>query len=330
MEAAGIINDRPRHVVWEVRHAGSRFAGLGRAQRKRLIDEVATIAPRQLTLAGDLAACDDLQELIARANDRGLTVDLQPAVTPQFLRLDFAALRDAGARRLTLGIHGSSAASHGGQQGSWERALDALALARRARIAVQVHTIFSRANCAEWPALVRLMIRLQPAPWVVSFLVPDRRSVRSDMLDPLSAETLLRALIAAHAEKHISVHTVEVPQFRRIAIETGAHLAANDERHGIFISHLGEIQPSAALPIACGNVKSHYLLDVYRTATVFRQLRDTSLLKGKCSRCEFRKICGGSRARAYAVTGDYLAEEPTCPHQPMRAIPGEWAAISRL
>jgi radical SAM protein with 4Fe4S-binding SPASM domain len=271
-----------------------------------------------------------LLELIARANDRGLTVDLQPAVTPQFLRLDFGALREAGARRLTLGIHGSSAASHGGQRGSWERSLDALALARRAHIPVQVRTIFSRTNCAEWPALVRLMIRLQPAPWVVSFLVPGHGGARRDMLDPLGAETLLRALIAAHAEKHISVRTVEAPQFRRIAIETGANPGANDEHHGIFISHRGEIQPSDALPIACGNVKSHYLLDVYRTAPVFLRLRNPALLKGKCGRCEFRKVCGGSRARAYAVTGDYLAEEPTCPHQPMRAIPGEWAAISRM
>jgi len=137
MEAAGIINDRPRHVVWEVRHAGSRFAGLGRAQRERLIDEVAAIAPHQLTLAGDLAACDDLLELIARANDRGLTVDLQPAVTPQFLRLDFGSLRDAGARRLTLGIHGSSAASHGGQRGSWERALPSDEVSLRAEVRKQ-------------------------------------------------------------------------------------------------------------------------------------------------------------------------------------------------
>jgi radical SAM protein with 4Fe4S-binding SPASM domain len=330
MEAAGIINDRPRHVIWEVRRAGSRFPGLDPAQRERLIDQAAALAPSQLTLAGDLAACDDLLGLVARANDRGLTVDLQPEVTPRFLGLDFDALRDAGTRRLSLGIHGASAASHGGPSGSWERALDALALARRARIAVQVHTVFSRANCAEWPALVRLMIRLQPAPWRVSFLVPRRRGALRDMLDPLGAETLLRALVAAHAEKHIFVQTVEVPQFRRIAIEAGAHLAPSDERHGVFISHRGEIQPSAALPIACGNVKSHYLLDVFRAAPVFRQLRDPSLLKGKCGRCEFRKICGGSRARAYAVTGDYLAEEPTCPHQPHRAIPGEWAAVSRL
>jgi radical SAM protein with 4Fe4S-binding SPASM domain len=330
MNSAGLIDDRPRHVVWEVCREGRHAPGLAADQSTRLIDQIAGIAPRRFTLAGDLASRDDFSALVARANDHGLHVDLQPTVTPRLLRLDFDALREAGARRLTLGIHGASAASHGGRRGSWERALDALALARRARIPVQIHTVFSRCNAAEWPALVRLVMRLQPAPWCVSFLVPGRRGEGSELLDPLSAETLLRALISAHAEKHISVRAVEIPQFRRIAIEAGAHLGENDERRGLFVSHRGEIQPSAALPIACGNVKSHYLLDVYRNAPIFRRLRNPALLKGKCGRCEFRMICGGSRARAYAVTGDYLAEEPTCPHQPHRAIPGEWAAVSRL
>ena len=95
-----------------------------------------------------------------------------------------------------------------------------------------------------------------------------------------------------------------------------APLGINDGKGFVFVSHIGDIQPSGFLPITAGNVREDELLDVYRSAPLFRELRDADLLKGKCARCEFRAVCGGSRARAYAMTGDYLAEEPLCTYQP--------------
>ncbi len=90
----------------------------------------------------------------------------------------------------------------------------------------------------------------------------------------------------------------------------------NDGDGFLFVSHTGELMPSGFLPVSAGNVRTHDLVDVYQNAELFRHLRDRSLLKGKCGYCEFRDICGGSRARAWAVTGDYLSSEPYCSHMP--------------
>lgn len=97
-----------------------------------------------------------------------------------------------------------------------------------------------------------------------------------------------------------------------------APLGINDGKGFVFVSHVGEIQPSGFLPVTPGNVRTHGLLEVYQHSPVFRELRDTRRLKGKCGRCEYRNICGGSRARAYALTGDYLGEEPLCAYEPGR------------
>ena len=92
----------------------------------------------------------------------------------------------------------------------------------------------------------------------------------------------------------------------------------NSGRGFVFISRTGEIYPSGFLPISSGNVRRQSLVDVYRTGALFQVLRDSSTFKGKCGLCDYRNLCGGSRSRAYALTGDYLAEEPRCTHQPAR------------
>lgn len=90
----------------------------------------------------------------------------------------------------------------------------------------------------------------------------------------------------------------------------------NDGKGFVFISHTGEVYPSGFLPLQAGNVKERTLGEIYQQAPVFKVLRDTTLLDGKCGVCEFKQVCGGSRARAFAVTGDVLAEEPCCVYQP--------------
>lgn len=90
----------------------------------------------------------------------------------------------------------------------------------------------------------------------------------------------------------------------------------NEAKGFVFISHTGEVQPSGFLPISAGNVRDLKLPEIYRNSELFRQLRNSANLKGKCGICEFRDICGGSRARAYAVSGDPLGEDPSCVYQP--------------
>jgi len=95
----------------------------------------------------------------------------------------------------------------------------------------------------------------------------------------------------------------------------------NDGRGFMFISHVGNVYPSGFLPIHAGNIRETPLANIYRNAPIFKALRDTSQLEGKCGACEYKEICGGSRARAYAVTGDPLAQEPCCIYQPRNWVP---------
>jgi radical SAM protein with 4Fe4S-binding SPASM domain len=99
-------------------------------------------------------------------------------------------------------------------------------------------------------------------------------------------------------------------------------MGVNDGKGFVFVSHTGEICPSGFLPYVAGNVRQDELIEVYRNSPIFRELRDSSLLKGKCGRCEYKQICGGSRARAYAMSGDHLAEEPFCVYQPKEGKTG--------
>jgi len=154
--------------------------------------------------------------------------------------------------------------------------------------------------------------------------VPTGRAKKTDMLTGEEMENLFDRLSDLAPKVKYKIKTTQGQHFRRIALQRWKRNGGpkpvlstiNDGRGFVFVSHIGEICPSGFLPVAAGNVRSHELIEVYRDSTLFRNLRDPNLLKGKCGRCEYRCICGGSRARAYAMTGDYLAEEPLCIYQP--------------
>ena len=95
-----------------------------------------------------------------------------------------------------------------------------------------------------------------------------------------------------------------------------APLAVGDGSGVVFVSHIGEVYPSGFLPLTVGNVRDRPLSEIYRSSAVLRALRDRDRLGGRCGRCEFRQVCGGSRSQAYAATGDPMAEDPNCPYIP--------------
>ncbi|HEY5958842.1 MAG TPA: hypothetical protein VIV60_19910, partial [Polyangiaceae bacterium] len=138
----------------------------------------------------------------------------------------------------------------------------------------------------------------------------------------------LFARIAALAEiLPFPLKTTEAPHYRRYNLmrqsdavneqmSARAPLGITDGKGTLFVSHVGEIYPSGFLPIRCGRFPEESIMSVYREHRLFRELRDSNQLKGKCGACNYRNICGGSRARAYAVSGDPLAEEPDCAYLP--------------
>jgi radical SAM protein len=344
------FDDRPFIVIWEVTRACGLACSHCRAEAMprrhplelrtpdalKFIDQVARCRPALFVLTGgDPARRWDLPELISHATRQGLRVGLSPSATPDFLALDFEELKRIGVARLSLSLDGACRDSHDrfrGVPGTWDLTMEAIRRADLAGIDLQINTTFTRDNLEEFDDFTTLLDRIRPVLWSVFQLVPTGRGRTDDLLDADQMETLFLRLQRHSLSAPYDIKTTEGHHYRRVLIQQRvpgvaarsqrAPLGINDGKGFVFISHLGEIQPSGFLPISAGNVRKQDFLEVYRSSPLFRELRDPDLLHGKCGHCEFRKICGGSRSRAYAMTGDWLAEEPLCAYQPaLQSVP---------
>jgi MoaA/NifB/PqqE/SkfB family radical SAM enzyme len=195
-------------------------------------------------------------------------------------------------------------------------------------------------------AIAALVRELGITLWSVFLVVPTGRARPGDLLAADEVEALLHRLHDLSLDAPFDVKTTAAPHYRRVALQrrTAARRAGGDDApaapaigftladhigraRGVndgngfaFVSHTGDVYPSGFLPLSAGNVRTHDLLELYRTSGLFRALRDPDALRGKCGASEFRRVCGGSRARAYALTGDVLAADPSCAY-----IPPAWA-----
>lgn len=335
--------ERPFIVIWETTQACALACRHCRASAQptrhpleldtteafRLIDQVVRCRPGLFILTGgDPVRRPDLKELIGYAADRGLRVGLSPSATPEFVKQDLAELKRLGVARISLSLDGADRASHDGFRGvlgTWDLTMQAIANARTAGMEVQINTTFTRQNLGQFDAFVGLLDKIRPVLWSVFQLVPTGRGKTDDLLTADEMEALFLGLQGLSETAPYDIKTTEGHHYRRVVLQQTrdksrlqlrAPIGVNDGKGFVFISHLGEIFPSGFLPIRAGNVRRDELGGVYRDHPLFRELRDPDQLGGKCGRCEFRTICGGSRARAYAMTGDYLAEEPLCAYQP--------------
>jgi len=174
--------------------------------------------------------------------------------------------------------------------------------------------------------------------WEVFFLVPVGRGTALEALSPERHEEVLEWLYRTSRGAPYRVITVEAPFYRRVGRQfekrekaerrargervdgrgrpSGPHGSTGDGNGFVFVSHRGEVFPSGFLPLSGGNVREESIVDIYRDAELFRTIRDKDRLQPKCGVCEFRYVCGGSRARAFAVHGDPMAEDPFCPYIP--------------
>ena len=293
---------------------------------KALIDEVAELGTRVLVLTGgDPLARPDLSALIARAAERGLHVGFSPSVTGRLTTKALRRARDAGVSSVHLSLDGASAATHDtfrGVQGSFDRTLAAMSIVRELGLPLQVGTSVTRHTFIDLPLVAELLDGLATM-WSLFFLVPTGRAQAADMLDAHEHEDVLSWLARAAERVPFGVRTTAAPAYRRVRAQLGLAAppaaTANDGRGFCFVSHTGEVHPSGFLPLSVGNVRTHTLAELYRDSRLFQSLRDPEQLGGKCRRCEFRSACGGSRARAYAVTGDPLAADPSCAYMPAGA-----------
>ncbi|MDO8944742.1 MAG: radical SAM protein [Desulfobacterales bacterium] len=333
------FNDHPFLVVWEMTRACALVCRHCRASAKvhrhpqeldgdeafRFLDQVVRAKPGIFILTGgDPIQRPDLYDIVGYASGKGLRVALSPSATPQFLKADLKRLKDLGCMRISISMDGATRETHDkfrGVQGTWDYSMQALQNVREAGIEVQINSTLTRQNLGEFDGFVKLLDEIKPVLWSVFQLVPTGRGKSADMLNAYEMEELFVKLAHLSAKVPYDIKTTEGHHFRRVilqqlhdekALQKRAPIGINDGKGFVFVSHIGEIQPSGFLPLTGGNVRKDELIEVYRNSEIFRNLRNSNLLKGKCGVCEYRDICGGSRARSYALTGDYLGEEPLC------------------
>jgi len=350
------FSERPYIVIWEVTQACDLACVHCRAcaqpkrnplelsteEGKRLIDQIAGMrVPVFVLTGGDPIKRPDLLELIEYGTQVGVRVSLTPSATPLLTREVVRRLKDVGLARLAVSLDGSHKEVHDacrGMSGSFDRTMEAIEWANEAGLPVQINTTFSRRNIDDFEQIAALLESKCIALWSVFFLVPTGRGKLGDLLSAEEFELIFSKLYELSRRASFHIKTTEAQHYRRymlqqraaerrngpLAPELGkvhdnvgrAPRGLNDGKGFAFVSHIGEVFPSGFLPCSGGNVRSQSLSQIYRTSPIFQQLRDPDELKGKCGACEFRHVCGGSRARAFAVTGDPLAEEPCCVYIP--------------
>jgi radical SAM protein with 4Fe4S-binding SPASM domain len=332
-------------VVWEVTQACALACRHCRAEARParhpeeldfeealdVVDQVVRIRPDLLILTGGDPMCrPDLVSILRHATGKGLQVALSPSATPRLLKADFEQLRQSGLVRMSLSLDAPDEESHDQFRGiprAWEWTMEAFRRARAAGIGVQINTTLWKENIGRLDEFAELLTGLGPSVWSLFALVPMGRGRRSDLPTAEDMERCFHHAYELSQRLPFPMKTTEGHHYRRICLQREGQdrisagspwMGMGDGRGFVFISHRGAIMPSGFLPLSAGNVRTDELGDVYARHPVFQRLRDPNLLRGKCGRCQFRKICGGSRARAYAMTGDYLAADGLCSHLPSK------------
>jgi radical SAM protein len=320
-------------------------------EAKQLLTDIRRFGPIIFVFSGgDALKRSDIAELTRFGSDLGLRMAITPATTPLCTRERLQELYDAGMSRLAVSLDGSTARVHDEfrqVQGSFDHGLRILETAREIGMSTQVNTVVAKHNVDDFRVMAELLSDLGIVFWEVFFLIPMGRARPEDVAGADAFEAVFHELYDLAKTVPFDIKATAAPHYSRVVLERkvkerrqgerdestdvltdgvahslkdgiGRARGVNDGDGFMFISHTGEIFPSGFLPKTAGNIRTHDLVQVYREAPLFTDLRDKSLLKGKCGVCEYTPICGGSRARAFAVTGDPLEAEPFCSHVPVR------------
>jgi AdoMet-dependent heme synthase len=306
------------------------------AEAFHLVEQVAAMRVPLLALTGgDPLLRPDLFPVIEFASRRSVRTSLTMLPTPRLDAAAIAELKACGLMRVGFWLHGSTATlddAYWTVSGSHQRTLAAIGSCHEEQLPVHVNTIVARRNVHDLDPMLELLTRLDVELWNVFFFVPAGPEQAVEVLTADEHEQVFAKLYTASRVAHFQIKTTEGQHYQRYVMQqrvresrgrlTEAEAIArgprgvNEGKGFVFINHHGEVYPSRFLPISGGNVTTQPLADVYSDSPLLVSLLDSSKLKGKCGRCNFRTVCGGSRARAHAMTGDLFAAEPCCAYEP--------------
>ncbi|WP_054952878.1 TIGR04053 family radical SAM/SPASM domain-containing protein [Flaviflexus massiliensis] len=313
-------------------------------------------APIFVISGGDCFERDDLYEIARRGVAMGLHVAVSPSGTKKLNRDSLMRLQDVGVNTISLSLDGATKESHDGfrrVQGTFENTVAGWEAARELGMKVQLNSVVARHNVMELPDIAKLVRDLGVMTWSGFLLVPTGRGIDLGALTAQECEDVLNLFY--DLGETVPIKTTEGHHFRRVSIQrhvldkvgrdhrevmnlgllyealydrsealglvTGersrrAPINISSGNGFVFINHVGQVTPSGFLDVPAGNVRDSSLVDLYRNSELFSGIRRTELLEGKCGRCEYRDVCGGSRSRAYNSTGNIYAEEPLCIYEP--------------
>lgn len=344
------FNQSPLLVIWEVTQACDLActhcrvspqperdpAELSTDEGFELLAEVKRFGnPLLILTGGDLMKRPDIYHLATRSVASGLRTNITPSPTPLLTSDAIDEFKKCGISRMAISLDGPEAPTHDavrGLEGTYERAIFALQHACDIGLETQVHTTITRRNLPTLGHIAEQVGELQAKMWSLFFPVSTGPQSDPDLTSE-DYEKVFEFLFEISKVAPFEVKTTEALHYRRyiaqrLKAEHGGRGGSNgrmlwrttgvsDGRGFVFVSHTGEIYPSGFLPVSGGNVRTDSLVDVYQNSSLFRILREPTAREGKCGYCEYHKICGGSRARAYALTGNYLEADPRCCYQPV-------------
>ncbi len=340
----------PRLIAWELTNACNlacihcrasavrepQPGELTTAEAKHFVDELREYRPILILTGGEPLLREDVYEIAQYATGKDLRVVL--ATNGTLLTSGIARkLKDSGIQRVSISIDGATKETHDvfrGEPGAFEGALRGIDILKTEGIGFQINTTITSRNLDEIPEIYDLAVELQASALHIFLLVPTGRGeeIESEEIPPEEYERVLNWFYDKSRDKRMQLKATCAPHYFRIMRQRAKAegIRITPETHGLeamtkgclggsafcFVSSLGNVYPCGYLPALAGNIKMKPFKMIWEKSKVFNDLRDSGMLKGTCGICEYRNVCGGCRARAYAGTGDYLGEEPYCIYMP--------------
>lgn len=275
--------------------------------------------PILVLTGGDPLERPDLDDIIQEARARNLVVAVAPSATPRLTPEVVQRWHELGVHSVSLSLDGSDRLVHDafrGSRGTFERTIAMAETVVKAGLGLQINTSISQQTVDQLPKMAELVRHLKVTSWELFFVIPTGRARLMDALSGEEIEQVLEWLTEFSVKQPFRVTTVGAPQYIRVIHRRSPDMplrtVAREARGFAFIDHRGEVFPSGYLPVSAGNVKDQTFSEIYRQSGLFQMLRDPDGFEGPCGLCHYREACGGSRARAYAVTGSMVASDPGC------------------